>query len=79
MPLYLPTSLAFPMPSHSKHSHPGFVQETWVRGSPRAEIILHPAQPPSVLCLDSACGESQLGTSHGTCRKLEVSVEVVLL
>lgn len=38
-----------------------------------------PASLRAVPCLDSACGKSQLGMSHGTCRKLELSVEVVVL
>ena len=51
----LPTPLASPVPSHDRHSHPGFVQETWVRSSPRADVILPRAahggtQAPASLC-----------------------------
>lgn len=81
VPLCFPTALAFPVPPRSQHSHPGLMQETWVRDSPRAEMILPPAQPPSVLCraLTQRVAKSQLGMSHGTCRKLELSVEVVVV
>lgn len=39
-PPCLPTPLASPVPSRDRPSHPGFVQETWVRSSPRADVIL---------------------------------------
>lgn len=53
-PSCLPTPLASPVPSHDRHSHPGFVQETWVRSSPRADVIL----------LRAAHGGTQAPASH---------------
>lgn len=61
----------------SPRIHAGNVGERFSES--RNDPAPSPASLCAVLCLDSACGESQLGTSHSTCRKLELSVEVVVL
>lgn len=69
----LPTPMPSPVPSHCRCCHPGSVQETWVRSSPRADTILlrapteAPARPGLALTQHPVPG-----TSHGTCRKFRL-------
>lgn len=68
---------ALAQPALSPRIHAGNVGERFSES--RNNPAPSPASLCAVLCLDSACGESQLGTSRSTCRKLELSVEVVVL
>lgn len=68
---------ALTQPSPSPRIHTGNVGERFSES--RNNPAPSPASLRAVLCLDSACGELQLGMSHSTCRKLELNVEVVVL